>query len=353
MLKNTNDVSYTQHFTTQSDLIIGNLWNDLPDNIFAVEPYYGSGDLIKRQPENKIKQWEYYDIDITNCDPEEKHLVIKQDTLLNPPDYQGKYVITNPPYLAKNKTINKTVFNKYQVDDLYKASIKTIMDSEGGILVIPLNFFTDKRTQKLRTEFLEKYTTKTINIFNNPVFDNTNYQICSFSYVKKDNKKTNLFLWENNKIIVNDTIRITPGTSSLYKEYYSNTFENNLEFNYSRIVKGKEYDNIIPITFYLIDKNSNGYNHLLEDDYDYSMHAKYGEVYYGKNTDRIKASFSIDTHLDIDWEKLAIDWNKTIKDYRIKTHNICLTSFRDASRKRLSYTETVHVIDSLIKKQLG
>ena len=86
------------------------------------------------------------------------------------------------------------LLHKYQVDDLYKASIKTIMNSEGGILVIPLNFLTDKRTQKLRTEFLEKYTIKTINIFNDPVFDNTNYQICSFSYLKKDNSLTRVYL---------------------------------------------------------------------------------------------------------------------------------------------------------------
>lgn len=351
-MKDTNHVSYTQHFTTRSDLIIGNLWDDLPDNICAVEPYYGSGDLIKKQPENKIKQWEYYDIDITNCKPEEKHLVIEQDTLLNPPDYNGKYVITNPPYLAKNKTINKTVFNKYQVDDLYKASIKTIMDSEGGILVIPLNFLTDKRTQKLRTEFLEKYTIKTINIFNDPVFDNTNYQICSFSYLKKDNSLTRMYLWENNNMIFSDTIRIGKGISALYADTYNQLFNNKLHYKYSRIIKDKEYDNIIPITFNLVDSNKKGYSLSLQDDYSYSIHADYDTVYYGKNTDRTKASFSIDKQLNIDWEKLACDWNKEIKEYRKKTHNICLTSFRDASRKKLTFTETIHIIDSLIRKQL-
>ena len=46
------------------------------------------------------------------------------------------------------------------------------------------------------------------------------------------------------------------------------------------------------------------------------------------------------------------DWNKEIKEYRKKTHNICLTSFRDASRKKLTFTEAIHLLDKLITKQL-
>ena len=52
--------------------------------------------------------------------------IVKKDTLLNPPDYQGKFVITNPPYLARNKCADKTLFDKYQTNDLYKCFIKVI-----------------------------------------------------------------------------------------------------------------------------------------------------------------------------------------------------------------------------------
>ena len=67
---------------------------------------------------------------------------ITQNTLLNPPDYKDKYVITNPPFLAKNKNKDKTIYEIYDVGDLYKAAIKSFIigDVIGGILIVPLNF---------------------------------------------------------------------------------------------------------------------------------------------------------------------------------------------------------------------
>lgn len=68
--------------------------------------------------------WETYDI-------QDNLGATAQDTLLNPPDYKNKWVITNPPYLTKNKAKDKTIFNKYDVDDLYKATLKSILNCDG------------------------------------------------------------------------------------------------------------------------------------------------------------------------------------------------------------------------------
>ena len=80
-----------------------------------------------------------YDIDPT------KDNIIKKDTLLNIEDYTDKFIITNPPYLARNKTKNKEIYDKYDENDLYKCFIKQIINKTnialGGILIIPLNFF--------------------------------------------------------------------------------------------------------------------------------------------------------------------------------------------------------------------
>ena len=43
----------------------------------------------------------------------------KQNTFLNVHDYNDKYVIPNPAYLKKNKSIDKIYFIKYNEDDLY------------------------------------------------------------------------------------------------------------------------------------------------------------------------------------------------------------------------------------------
>ena len=60
----------------------------------------------------------------------------------------------NAIYL-RNKNNDKTIYNKYSVDDLYKASILTFVEGncEGGILIIPLNFFSGE-DNKVRNLFL-------------------------------------------------------------------------------------------------------------------------------------------------------------------------------------------------------
>ena len=86
------DLKDTQHFTTNYKDILYNI-NFFPKE--AVDPFAGNCDLEKYSPKTK---WEFYDIDVKK--PQVKY----NDSLLNPIDYHNKSVITNPPYLAKNKT---------------------------------------------------------------------------------------------------------------------------------------------------------------------------------------------------------------------------------------------------------
>ena len=86
------DLIKTQHFTKQYEKILKNI-DFHPKE--AVDPFAGECDLFNYSTETK---WTFYDIE------PKKENVIKNDSLLNPIDYTGKTVITNPPYLAKNKT---------------------------------------------------------------------------------------------------------------------------------------------------------------------------------------------------------------------------------------------------------
>ena len=99
-------VKFGQFYTTRAKYIIGNLLNDLPKDLVVVEPFCGQGDLLIF--DNK---YEIYDIDpkIDNCE--------KRDTLTYPPNYEGKLVVTNPPFLAKNKNKDKTLYDLYEVGD--------------------------------------------------------------------------------------------------------------------------------------------------------------------------------------------------------------------------------------------
>ena len=163
------DLIKTQHFTKQYDKILQNI-NFFPEE--AIDPFAGDCDLKNYSPNTK---WIFYDIEPKNKE------VIKNDSLLNPVDYTNKTVITNPPYLAKGKTKEfKEVFDKYNVDDLYKAAILSIIGCKNGIFIIPFNFFTDEATSETRKRFLSKYKVNYVNVFTEQVFENTTYNVCSF-----------------------------------------------------------------------------------------------------------------------------------------------------------------------------
>jgi hypothetical protein len=59
----------------------------------------------------------------------------------------------------------------------------------GGIIIIPLNFWSSIRKHDiiLRRDFLKKYTINHLNIFEEPVFQDTTTTVCSFSFSTKEN----------------------------------------------------------------------------------------------------------------------------------------------------------------------
>ena len=173
-----------QFYTTNYNKILQGL--TIPKNVsHIIEPFAGKKDLLKKFNKTRRKlKITCYDID-----PKEKK-IIKRDTLLNPPNYNNKFIITNPPYLARNKSENKTLFDKYGVNDLYKCFIKNLLTNicKGGILIIPLNFWCSIRIMDidLRKNFLKLYNVISLNIFEETVFDDTSYTVCSFQFEKKN-----------------------------------------------------------------------------------------------------------------------------------------------------------------------
>ena len=184
-----NKKRYGQFYTTNYDYILEGF--DKP-SCKIVEPFAGKGDLLEWVGH---KNWEAYDIDPKRSD------ILKRDTLINPPSYKDSFVITNPPYLARNKSSSKIIYDKYGMNDLYKCFIISLVESEclGGILIIPCGFFLSPRDKdvKCRNFFLSKYKICKVKYFEETVFDDTTTTVVAFSFIKSDLPlDTQSIIWE-------------------------------------------------------------------------------------------------------------------------------------------------------------
>lgn len=176
-----------QFYTTKYGYILQNL--SIPSTVKrVVEPFAGNGDLV-----DFIKSFKKENISIECFDiAPKKEFITNQDTLLFPPSLDEAFVVTNPPYLARNKSSDKKYFDKYNTNDLYKCFIRILVSERkciGGIIIIPLNFFSSIRQSDidLRKSFLDVYAVETMNIFEEQVFDDTSYTICSFQFKRRSN----------------------------------------------------------------------------------------------------------------------------------------------------------------------
>lgn len=325
-----------QFYTTNQEYILQGF--SIPKNIKnIIEPFTGNCDLIsfidKQQEKNKTK----YNIECYDIEPK-KNYIIQQDTIKNPPNYNNKFIITNPPYLARNKSNDKSLFEQYQVNDLYKCVIKNLLTNIclGGILIIPLNFLSSIRISdiELRKLFLEKYNIILLNIFEEQVFDDTTYTICSFQFQIKTNIENvlNIVVYPskiNIKTNLNDTNNYMIG-GHIYKLELKNMYK------ITRLTsKNKEKSNT-NILVKCIDDNSNSLIGLsfVHDDKLYIDNTP-------KQTARTYASLIIEPKIDENKQKqLITKFNIFLKDYREKYNSLFLTNYReskDIARKRISF----------------
>jgi hypothetical protein len=338
-----------QFFTTNYQYIMNNM--EIPCYVKKIiEPFCGNGDMLEFIKNKNDYLIEKYDIDPKNKD------IIYNDSLLNPKDYKDKFIITNPPYLARNKNKDKIYYEKYDTNDLYKCFIINLLENTciGGIIIIPLNFLCSIRKNdiNLRMNFLKIYKIKRVNIFEERVFDDTSYTICCI-------------LFENRNIVSNNDDLINIQIYPINKIIYVNLNEEN---NYT--IGGEIYNivkkNINPkITISRLLKNQIPNNNLLLKCIDDNSYNKINlkivnddEIYYD-NTENKSArsycSFIIEPSIDINKQKyLCHKFNELLENYRIKYHSLFLTNYRessDISRKRISFELAFSLIKYILSNE--
>jgi hypothetical protein len=297
----------------------------IPDDINEIiESFCGNGDLLKFLDKEYIL--ECYDI-------EPKHsYIIERDTLKNPPNYDGKFILTNPPYIARNKNEDKEIYDLYKTNDLYKCFILSFINSncKGGIIIIPINFLCSYRTNdiKLRKQFLQKFQIKLINIFEEKVFDDTSTSVCviQFDLKKGINEIIKIDIYPSKKsieITLDERNNYTIGGEILQIKS-SNKYKIERATKYSK----EGLTNILLKT--IDDKNELGAlivgdnERIIDNTENLSM--------------RSYASLIITPIIDIDIQKILVDnFNEYLKINREKYNSLFLTNYRENKRKRISF----------------
>lgn len=311
------DLQKTIHYTTESEMICGNLIHYIPTGAHLIEPFVGGEDLVQLFPDY---QWETYDIDPAT---KAQHY---QDTLLNPPNYQGKWVITNPPFLAKNKASDKQIFDAYNVDDLYKAFLVSMLECEGGIVIVPTNFLSDERTADVRKKFFNRFEILELNVFTVPVFKTTTYSVCSFAFRRAQLQSERKI--KCNVMPANNSYNITLYECHNYRlgGDIVNTIESHKNY-FGRLTSTTPASKFITnIKLYGLDTRNE------------RIHVAFEEPYVGKQTDRVYATFVCDMEIPEDVQKKMVKlFNEKFEQFRLDTFDLALTNYRDYNRKRVGF----------------
>lgn len=371
-----------QFFTTNSGYILSGLGRYIKGKVVS-DPFAGNGDLLIWAQKNGAKNVQGFDIDKNYVDGKG---VLLHDSLLEPQRYE--FVLTNPPYLNVNKANEKTktqYFKKFLYEDLYQISLHSIMNSEEGIVIVPINFLSAENSQNIRDAFFSKFEILEMNYFKEQVFADTTYNVIAFYYKKKKN-------YPQNSITIKT--HIYPDKKAIYIH---------LEKSYGWIIGGEFVNKIrnqenelrvYRLTEEMIEANKGviklkaAYNHI-DERVEINVHERFAELLknnifllkaidsgsekgkialenikdYGveclisKPTSRHMIYLIFNQPVSVKQQKeLMTLFNKNLEKLRKDFCSLFLTNYRDKDRKRISFDFAYKLINYLyfskIKKQV-
>jgi hypothetical protein len=335
-----------QFYTTNNDYILDGLSipNDIKD---IIEPFAGKGDLIEWVLKQDKKNILAYDIE------PKKEGIIKMDTLKNPPNYNGLWVITNPPYLARNKCEDKTIFDMYNTNDLYKCFIKSLTQKEkcnGGLIIIPAGFFFSPRNldTECRNDFMKNYKIVQIKYFEETVFDDTTTTVVVILFEKSDVILTEqnvkwIFMPSGQEKIFNMTLN---NDWIIGGDIYNLPTSNKIKI--SRHVENMELKNGEQQTFITLNALDSGtQNGRISLDY------KKDYVYPAKDCSRTYATLRIHGIVltEEQQKKVCEKFNIFIEKKREEFCSLFLPQFRESkeyARKRIPFELAYKIVGNII-----
>lgn len=328
-----------QFYTTNYQYILQNL--HVPEEAtHIIEPFVGAGDLLPFIPNVDKRVIETYDIDPKN------NTTIPRDTLMDPPCYKDKFVITNPPYLARNKSKDKTVFDKYEVNDLYKCFLQELIirnPCAGGIVIIPTNFWCSRRENdmRLRQQFLQTYVIQHLNFFEESVFQDTDYSVCSFQFSRRvdqctsDQHEINMTLFPDKRqlraVLHKDNFYMVGG--DIFR------LPHNQQYEITRWTRLNQERTPTQLLVKCIDDDT-------------PIHMSISEPYLDNTPNlsaRSYATLVIEPPLSAEEQQVLTDrFNTFLNEYRTKYASLFLPTYREHKRKRISFDLVYQIVKNLL-----
>jgi len=352
-----------QFLTKNSDDILKDL-DKYIEGKEVVDPFAGEGDLIDWARRNKAKKVIGYDIDKRCINGKD---IFLNDSLLNPLKY--KFVLTNPPYLNINKASKETkqkYFSKFEFEDLYQISLSSILNSEEGVVIVPINFLSARNSIKIKNIFFHKFEIVEMNYFTHPVFSDTTNNVIAFYYKKKKSPLKDRFsikthIYPGNKILniklkrncswnihgdFLDTIKNQKNELGIYRLVEKDVDEergqiempiahNHIEDTKTIKVSEGFYNAIKSNIIFLkaIDSGTENGKISLEDIRKYDV-----KCLVSKESSRHMIHLIFKKKIPIAKQKKIIDiFNQELNRMRDEYLSLFLTNYRDNDRKRVSF----------------
>jgi hypothetical protein len=335
-----------QFYTTKYEYILEGF--SKPPACTVIEPFAGKGDLLNWL--NGDYQVEAYDIE-----PKAEN-ILKRDTLRDPPVYTDKWILTNPPYLARNKCEDKELFDKYETNDLYKCFLNSLTSQascRGGILIIPAGFFLSPRDvdTDCRKDFLRQYKLLKVKYFEEQVFDDTTTTVVAVAFEKAtDSLREQHVEW----------VHMPTGRSNVFEmkesngwiiggDIYSLPIEKSIKLR--RHVEGQPLKVGEQQTFLTLNALDSGTQIGR-----ISLEYKQGYVYPAKESSRTFATLRIQgkTLSEDEQKDLSNRFNVFLEQKREETWSLFLPQYRESkeyARKRIPFELVYRIVAHLISAE--
>lgn len=349
--KSSNKKTRGQFYTTNSSYILDGFPAPPSDVRCVVEPFAGKGDLIDWVKNTGC----HAPIEAFDIEPKRPDIQTR-DTLMNPPDYSRAWIITNPPFLARNKSENKVVYELYDTNDLYKCFITSVVSQNncrGGIFIIPAGFFFSPRDidVRCRNDFMTKYRITTVRYFEESVFDDTATTIVAFMFEKSETD------------LKEQTVEWIMMPSNVRKTFFMSASNN-------WIIGGEIYNLAIPDAIF-VRRHVEGQKMRENEQQTYitlnaldsgtkdgriGLSYKKDYIYPAKDCSRTYATFRITGKTLDESEQIQLcnEFNEFIEKFRNDTWSLFLPQFRESkeyARKRIPFELAYRIFLHLIHRK--